>query len=68
MIGYYSEKAAKVAGIILWTQPDGTTVKVTAVYDTDEEAEKGYHWDDKERIGPVVKFVRRLTRGSVGGM
>ena len=64
--GFFSETAAGKLGSLLYKRPDGTEVDVTAIYDTKEEGEKFYHWNDKVCVGEVTRFIRKKSYGRYG--
>lgn len=59
--GYYSKRQAEIGGELIWSRPDGSEVSVTEVTDGPESPELVH--PDKVYVGPVVKFVRRISEG-----
>jgi hypothetical protein len=58
--GFYSATAAKQHGTVVYLSPSGNEVEVTAVYDSIEQGEQDYKWEDKRYVGPVDKYVRSV--------
>lgn len=57
-LAYYSPSAARDFAVYLWEGVDGSTVRATAVYDTEEEAKEDYFaWSDARLAGPVLRFI-----------
>jgi hypothetical protein len=56
MIGFLSEKMAKIYGTSIYQTLDGSTVEVSAVYPDKEIASKMMLWDDAECVGPVTAW------------
>jgi hypothetical protein len=56
MIGFLSEKMAKIYGTSIYLKPDGSTVEVSAVYPDKEIAKKMCLWDDVVCVGPVTAW------------
>jgi len=54
MIGFFSEKMAKIYGTSIYQKSDGSTVEVSAVYPDAITAKKMQLWDDTECVGPVT--------------
>lgn len=59
----HSKKQAKLAGEVEWQTLSGEIVIATSV----EKTPGCPHalFDDKVNLGPVVKFVRRLSYGNI---
>jgi hypothetical protein len=56
--GFYSPTAAMEHGYTVYRTPYGDEVRVTCVT-TDPEG-SAYWWDDKEKVGEVLAFVRNV--------
>ena len=58
--GYYSAQAAAAGcGVIIYTEPRYfKEVRVTLI--TTDPLARQYHWEDKEFVGPVDMYVRRV--------
>lgn len=54
---WYSKKAARQNGTVIYRRPDGSEVEVSSV--SDDPTKHGLGWDDVEYIGEVTEFVRR---------
>jgi len=59
--GYYSATADRRHGSIIYLDSNGKEVRVTVVYKSKERGDGDYHFDDKVCVGPVVRFVRRVS-------
>lgn len=57
----FSAKQKDLIGSFLWRRSDGTEVEVTAV--ADEPGCPTTEWGDKVDLGPVEKYVRRVSEG-----
>jgi len=60
--GYYSVKAAEVCYTCIYETETGEEIEITAVYNSKEEADDNYLWDDKVYVGVVAKFLRKGTK------
>ena len=60
LFGFYSQTAEKQFGSVVYQTPDGTFVRVTAVYD--DPTGSDYKWPDKQMVGEVIKFIGGSTR------
>jgi hypothetical protein len=63
MHAWYSAEAAEEFGTYIYSKADGTTVEVTAVYESKELGEEKYKWCDKVYLGEVDKYVRQGREG-----
>lgn len=61
--GVYSAKAALSHGTILYENPNGEILVVTAI-DNDPDFST-YHWDDKVLLGPVGSYVGEGSQGNI---
>ena len=60
-VGFYSKKAASLVGTVLYSNPDGKTVEVTAIIEIGHE--DTYNWEDKVNVGIVSEYKCRKTYG-----
>lgn len=58
--GWYSQKAADQSGTITYTTPDGGTVIVTHVTDSDRYNPERYRWSDTVSVGKIVKCINSM--------
>ncbi len=65
MFAWYSEKQAKLGGVVRYRTANGTEVDASAVARKKEDAPK---WDDAIYLGEVTDFVCRLSDGEMGDM
>ncbi len=61
--GIFSEKQAKVGGIVLYESVDGKKVFVTHV--SDQPGCPGCKWDDKKDVGEIIRFIQRVSKGDL---
>lgn len=54
--GFFSEKASKDYGSLIYATPDGREVEITAVYH--DAVAESYKWPDKKYVGEVTEWVR----------
>ena len=52
LYAFYSERAAKIFGTVIYLTKDGKPVECT------DPAGSEYKWDDKVFVGPVDRFSR----------
>jgi len=62
--GFYSEKAARQFGTVVWKTPDGRDVHCTLVDDDPSGARYGF--DDAVCIGEVTEFIKSFQISSAG--
>ena len=65
MFAWFSEKQAKLGGVVRYRTANGSTVEASAVAKTKAGAPK---WDDVVYLGEVTDFVCRISEGEMGSM
>jgi hypothetical protein len=65
MHAWFSKQAAKLSGSVTYSTEDGKEVETTAVYESIEQGNNNYHWDDKIYVGVVKEFLR-LNAATIG--
>lgn len=65
MFAWFSQKQAKLGGVVRYRTANGSTVDASAVAKTKAGAP---NWDDVIYLGEVTDYVCRLSEGEMGDM